>query len=122
MLPSVRFVLVSGLASAAVAGALAAQAPSHGPADTTQSAAAPPPPPPPPAAPKFTGYAEASYVYSNEAEQGAIVGRLYDRYSNAFELNQFELIADRPVNTAKLDAGVHVNAIVGQNATLLHSV
>jgi hypothetical protein len=122
MLPFVRLILATSLASVALGGALVAQTASGGPADSAKPAAAPAPPPPPPATPKFTGYAEASYAYSNEAESGAIIGRLYDRYSNAFELNSFELIADRPINTAKLDAGVHANVIVGQNATLLHSV
>lgn len=120
MQPSVRLVLAS-LATAALGGALAAQTPTGGPSDSAKAAAAPAPPPPPPATPKFTGYAEASYVYSSEAQQGAIVGRLYDRYSNAFTLNHFELIADRPINTAKLDAGVHANVMVGQNAAVLQS-
>jgi len=122
MQPSVRLVLVTSLATVALGGALAAQTPAGGPTDSAKAAAAPTPPPPPPATPKFTGYAEASYSYSSEAQQGAIVGRLYDRYSNAFELNHFELIADRPINTAKLDAGVHANVMVGQNAAVLQSV
>ncbi len=107
MQPSVRLVLATGFACLALGGALAAQTASGGPADSAKPAAAPAPPPPPPAAPKFTGYAEGSYTYGSEAVSGINVGRLYDRYSQAFELNQFELIADRPVNTAKLDGGVH---------------
>jgi len=121
MPPSVRLVLVATLASAALGGTLAAQTPAGGPSDSAKAAAPAAPPPPPPATPKFTGYAEASYAYSSEAVAGNIIGRLYDRYSNAFELNHFELIADRPINTAKLDAGVHANLMVGQNATVLHS-
>lgn len=122
MQPSVRLVLATGFACLALGGALAAQTASGGPADSAKPAAAPAPPPPPPAAPKFTGYAEGSYTYGSEAVSGINVGRLYDRYSQAFELNQFELIADRPVNTAKLDGGVHANLMVGQNAAVLQSI
>jgi hypothetical protein len=80
--------------------------------DTTKAA---------PAGLKLSGFGEASYVYSNNAESGAIVGRLYDRYSQAFSLNALELIADRPYATNKIDAGVHANVIIGQNAAVIQS-
>jgi len=85
-----------------------------------------PPAPEPAAAPappsfKLSGYAEASYVYSTQPVGNTIVGRLYDRYSDAFTLNAWKLAVDRPFNAKKLDAGVHADLMVGQNATLLRS-
>ncbi|HEY2518269.1 MAG TPA: outer membrane beta-barrel protein [Polyangiaceae bacterium] len=79
------------------------------------------PAPAPPPAFKLSGYAEASYVYSTEAVGNAIVGRLYDRYSNAFTLNAWKLAVDRPFNPKKVDAGIHSDLVVGQNAEVLHS-
>ncbi|HUK20830.1 MAG TPA: outer membrane beta-barrel protein [Gemmatimonadales bacterium] len=70
---------------------------------------------------KLGGFGEASYVYSNNAAEGVIVGRLYDRYSQSFSLNGIEFIADRPYATNKVDAGVHSNFIIGQNAAVLYS-
>src|SRR5262245_50278615 len=80
--------------------AVAARVPASGPDSTPKT-----PPPPAPAAEaqmptwKFSGYAEASYSYSTQAVPGEtdqIVGRLYDRYSNAFVLNAWKLAVDRP--------------------------
>ncbi len=89
---------------------------------------APPPPIPDPAAApapppsfKLSGYAEASYVSSTQPVGNTIVGRLYDRYSDAFTLNAWKLAVDRAFNAKKMDAGVHADLIVGQNATLLRS-
>ena len=70
---------------------------------------------------KFSGYAEASYAYSSRALEGAIPGRLYDRFQNQFELNAIKVAVDRPYATDKLDAGFHVDALFGQNASVLHS-
>ena len=84
-----------------------------------------PPPAPAPAPPpsfKLSGYAEASYVYSTEAVANTIVGRLYDRYANAFTLNALKLTADRPYVATKVDAGVHADVLIGQNAAVLQSL
>jgi len=70
---------------------------------------------------KLSGYAEASYAYSNEAVGNAIVGHLYDRYSGGFMLNALKLAIDRPYVASKLDAGVHADILVGQNAPVLQS-
>lgn len=80
--------------------------------------------PPPAAAPgfKLSGYAEASYAYSNQAVSGMIIGRLYDRYSNAFVLNAWKLAVDRPFDPKKLDAGGHADLLVGQNAAVTKAV
>ncbi len=100
----------------------AVSAPLVGQAPPAAADAAPAPAPAPPPSFKLSGYAEASYVYSTEAAPpNTIVGRLYDRYSDAFTLNALKLTADRPYNAKKLDAGVHADVLVGQNATLLQS-
>jgi len=86
-------------------------------------AAAPPAPAPAPAPGfKLSGFAEASYVYSNQTvAPNTIVGRLYDRYSNAFTLNALKVTADLPFDAKKTSAGVHADVIAGQNAEVLHS-
>src|SRR6266566_7911837 len=82
----------------------AVSAPLVGQAPPAAAEAAPAPPP----SFKLSGYAEASYVYSTEAAPpNTIVGRLYDRYSDAFTLNALKLAVDRPYNAKKVDAGVH---------------
>ena len=70
---------------------------------------------------KLSGYAEASYDYSTQAVANAIVGRLYDRFSGGFTLNALKLTVDRPYMANKLDAGVHADVLVGQNAAVLQS-
>ncbi len=70
---------------------------------------------------KLSGYAEASYAYSGRAIGNTIVGHLYDRYSNQFTLNALKLVLDRPFATDKWDAGVHADALIGQNAPVLQS-
>jgi len=82
---------------------------------------APPAAPAPPPSFKLSGYAEASYVYSKQAINDSIVGRLYDRYSNAFTLNALKLTVDRPYDAKKVDAGVHADVLIGQNAAKLQS-
>lgn len=70
---------------------------------------------------KVSGYAEASYSAASHPQGGVIVGRLYDRNSNQFMLNAIKLAVDRPYATNRLDAGFHVDALVGQNASVLQS-
>lgn len=84
-------------------------------------AAAPVPAPPPNL--KITGYAEASYVFSPDADTNtkAILGHVYDRYSTAFTMNAFKLTADLPFDPKKLSAGVHGDVLLGQNAEVIHS-
>jgi hypothetical protein len=67
------------------------------------------------------GYAEVSYSYSTSADSDVIVGRLYDRFQDQFALNAVEIAVDRPYATDKLDAGFHIDALFGQNASVLHS-
>lgn len=86
--------------------------------DSTPPAAAPAPPP----SLKLTGYAEGSYVYASQtADPNIVLGHLYDRYSNAFYLNALKLTADRPFDSKKVDAGVHADLLLGQNAEVIHS-
>jgi Putative beta-barrel porin-2, OmpL-like. bbp2 len=88
------------------------------PSDTGAPAAAPAPPP----SFKLSGFAEASYVYSSQkVAPNIIVGRLYDRYSNAFTLNALKVTADLPFDPKKTSAGVHADVMAGQNAEVLHS-
>lgn len=70
---------------------------------------------------KLGGYAEASYVYSNNPVGHTIVGHLYDRFANTFTLNALKLWLDRPYATDKFDAGFHADVIFGQNARVLQS-
>jgi hypothetical protein len=113
------------LASLAVLAvpAAARHVPASGP-DSTVNALAAAPADSPAAAPgfKLSGYAEASYTYSNQAVAGMIVGRLYDRYSDAFVLNAWKLSVDRPFDPKKLDAGAHADLLVGQNAAVTKSI
>ena len=115
MPPPLRMVSALSLAwLGAVAAPLAGQAPPAAPA--------PAPAPAPPPSFKLSGYVEASYAYSTEAvPPNTILGRLYDRYSNAFTLNALKLTADRPFDAKKVDAGVHADVLLGQNAEVLHS-
>ena len=115
MPPPLRMVSALSLAwLGAVAAPLAGQAPPAAPA--------PAPAPAPPPSFKLSGYVEASYAYSTEAvPRNTILGRLYDRYSNAFTLNALKLTADRPFDAKKVDAGVHADVLLGQNAEVLHS-
>src|SRR3989449_91575 len=71
---------------------------------------------------KLSGWAEASYVYSrHSAGDTIIVGRLYDRLQNRFTLNAFGVVLDKPYDPAKRSAGFHVEALFGQNATVIKS-
>jgi hypothetical protein len=60
-------------------------------------------------------------VYVNNPVNGMVLGRLYDRYANAFSLNALKLVADKPYDSKKIDAGVHADVILGQNAAVLQS-
>jgi Putative beta-barrel porin-2, OmpL-like. bbp2 len=76
----------------------------------------------PPPSLKVSGYAVASYGYSNKTvNDNMVVGRLFDRYSNAFVINAAKLTLDRAFEASKLDAGAHVDLIFGQDAEVLHS-
>src|SRR5216117_3760592 len=69
---------------------------------------------------KLTGFAEASYAYSGHSRGDTlIVGRLYDRLQNRFTLNAFGVVLDKPYDPAKRSAGFHVEALFGQNATVI---
>src|SRR2546422_10151968 len=71
---------------------------------------------------KLTGFAEASYAYSGHSSGDTmIVGRLYDRLQSRFALNAFGVVLDKPYDPAKRSAGFHVEALFGQNATVITS-
>src|SRR5258708_7805320 len=71
---------------------------------------------------KLSGWAEASYVYSrHSAGDTIIVGRLYDRLQNRFTLSGWGVVLDKPYDPAKRSAGFHVEALFGQNATVIKS-
>jgi hypothetical protein len=103
--------LLIGALLGALATPLAAEAPPVNAPDST-----------PPPSLKISGFAVASYVYSNKTiDPNLIVGRLFDRYSSAFIINAAKLTLDRPFVATKLDAGAHVDLIFGQDAEVLHS-
>ena len=71
---------------------------------------------------KLSGFAEVSYAYSGHSSGDTIiVGRLYDRLQNRFTLNAFGVVLDKPYDPAKRSAGFHVEALFGQNATVIKS-
>jgi hypothetical protein len=104
-------------------GAMAAPLAGQAPIPVASGSPAPTPAPAPPPSLKLTGYAEASYVYSPQADTTTktILGHLYDRYSQAFTINAFKLSADLPFDAKKVSAGVHGDVVLGQNAEVLHA-
>lgn len=78
-------------------------------------------PAPPSPGLKLSGYGEASYSYANNAQGGTIVGRLFDRFANAFTLNAFKFAIERPYATDRWDAGVRADVVFGQNAAVTQS-
>jgi hypothetical protein len=109
-------------------GVLYAQGAASAPKDTAAAKQ-----PDPPAAPvnhlettlagfKLSGFAEASYAYSDRSiGDTAIVGRLYDRFPNHFMLNALAVILDKPYDATKFSAGFHTEVLLGQNAELIKS-
>lgn len=85
------------------------------------STSAPPAPPAPLAGFKLTGHAEGSYSISSRPVASAIVGRLYDRFSDQFTLNALKVAVERPVSADRLDAGVRADLLLGQNAAVVQS-
>src|SRR2546426_3766564 len=71
---------------------------------------------------KLSGWAEASYAYPRHRRGDTIiVGRLSARLQNRFTLNAFGVVLDKPYDPAKRSAGFHVEALFGQNATVIKS-
>jgi hypothetical protein len=70
---------------------------------------------------KVSGYVTASYFHATNPTGTTIVGRLYDRFHDTFIANAAWITFERPVVTDKVDAGFRVDALFGQNATVLHS-
>ena len=70
---------------------------------------------------KLSGYVTASYFYATNPTGQTIVGRLYDRFHDAFVANAARITFERPVATDKVDAGFRVDALFGQNATPIRS-
>jgi hypothetical protein len=70
---------------------------------------------------KVSGFAEASYAYSTNADGDAIVGHLFDRFHDQFTLNGFHVAAEKAAATNKWDAGVRFDVVLGQDAEVLHS-
>src|SRR5438477_11578775 len=107
---------------------LAAQSAPSAPADTTDKKGVAPPAPTvnhletTRAGFKLSGFAEASYAYSDRSiGDTAIVGRLYDRFPNHFMLNALAVILDKPYDATKFSAGFHTEVLLGQNAELIKS-
>lgn len=70
---------------------------------------------------KVSGYVTSSWFYASKPTDGAIVGRLYDRFHDQFMINAARISLTRAVATDKMDAGFQVDALFGQNAPVLHS-
>lgn len=69
----------------------------------------------------FSGYVTTTYTWASEDNDGAIVGRFYDRYHNQFTLNAVKVVVERPLDVTKKDAGFRVDALFGTNATVLQT-
>lgn len=69
----------------------------------------------------FSGYVTTSYTWASEDNDGVIVGRFYDRYWNQFMLNAVKVVLERPLDVAKSGAGFRVDALFGENATVLQT-
>jgi len=91
------------------------------PADTGKTQAAPSAPAPTSAI-TISGYVTASYFYAGHPTDSLIVGRLYDRFHNRIIMNAARISFDKPVATDKVDAGMHVDVLFGENAPPLQSV
>lgn len=74
-----------------------------------------------PAGVKLSGFAEASYTWSNHAAGDVVVGRLYDRFHNQFMLNALALSLDKPYDPSAWSAGFHTEILFGQNAAVIKS-
>jgi hypothetical protein len=70
---------------------------------------------------KLSGYAEASYTYGTQPDNGTNVGRLFDKNHDAFVFNAFKLTADKPFDAKKLSVGGHADVLLGQNAPLIQA-
>jgi Putative beta-barrel porin-2, OmpL-like. bbp2 len=70
---------------------------------------------------KISGYVTSSLFHASNPTDGRIVGRLYDRFHDQFTINAARLSIARAVATDKTDAGFQIDAVFGQNATVLQS-
>jgi hypothetical protein len=70
---------------------------------------------------KISGYAEASYAWSNKAVGSSIAGRLYDRFHDQFTLNALKVAIERPYAADRFDAGFRADILLGENAPVLQS-
>jgi hypothetical protein len=75
----------------------------------------------PPRGLTLSGYVESAFNVSSRPNGSAIAGRLYERTNNQFALNALKLTLDRPFDPTKMDAGLHVDMVIGQNAPMLQS-
>jgi hypothetical protein len=69
----------------------------------------------------ISGYLEASYAYATGTHDGAIAGRLYDRFNDQFTLNTVKLAIEKPYAPDRFTAGFRGDVLLGQNATVLQS-
>lgn len=69
----------------------------------------------------ISGFVEASYAYSTHARGDTIVGHFFDRFQDQFMLDAAKVSIDKPWDPKRLDAGFHVDALAGQDATRLQS-
>ncbi len=69
----------------------------------------------------FSGYVTASYTYAVHHADGAIVGRLYDRFHDQIEMNAASIAVEKAVATDKWDAGARVDLLFGEDAPTVQS-
>jgi hypothetical protein len=70
---------------------------------------------------QLSGYVSASYFYATEPDGRVITGRLYDRFSDQFEVNAARLTIQRSVAADRREAGFQVDLLYGQNAPQIRS-
>jgi hypothetical protein len=69
-----------------------------------------------------SGFVTTSYTSTTRHASGnQIVGRLYDRFHDQFELNAAKVVLEKPVATDKWEAGARGDFLFGQNAAVIKS-
>jgi hypothetical protein len=124
--PAALFLILAALSAPVHAQTLIASAARRPDTTSVRVDSAPPAPPIADAAASPTGltlsgYVESAFNVSSRPNGSAIAGRLYERTHNQFALNAFKLTLDRPFDPTKMDAGLHVDMVLGQNAPMLQS-
>lgn len=74
---------------------------------------------------EISGFLEASYLYDFNDTKGThtVVGRTFDTHANQFDVDDFKLALEKPlnVNPTNWAAGYRADLIFGEDAAVIHS-